>query len=95
MRAYDAPITSLHLYVKKGKSYSMMLSSFEGEAIICNSKCKASQKGVAENEQEATSNLVVGGSHSFSRHLVVGGSHSFSRHAGFLSRACSLWGFIY
>jgi len=61
----------------------MMLSSLEGEAIICNSKCKASQKGGAENEQEAKSNL------------VVGGSHSFSRHAGFLSRACSLWGFIY
>ena len=80
---------------KRGKSYSMMLSSLEGDAIICNSKCKASQKGMAENEQEAKRNLVVGASHSFSRHLVVGGCHSFSRHAVFLSRACSLWGFIY
>jgi len=68
----------------------MMLSSLEGDAIICNSKCKAFQKGMAENEQEAKRNLVVGASHSFSRHLVVGGSHSFSRHAVFLSRACSL-----
>jgi len=57
----------------------MMLSSLEGDAIICNSKCKAFQKGMAENEQEAKRNLVVGASHSFS-----------SRHAVFLSRACSL-----